>query len=559
MKKVRIFSLAMVLLLAFASFAACGPVVDPDNGQEVDETKTQLYVYVAQWGFGTEWFKQAKTEYEELNKDREFEKGKKGIQIIPQYRQSNLSVSEIRGDKINEVFFLEAVPYYSYYTEKLFTDITSYIIGDNPYEKGASIESKMTAQQKDGLKIDGKYYAVPGYSGSYGLIYNAELFDQYQWYFNAAGEMICEQRVTDKVKGAGPNGNIGDYDDGLPQTYKQFYKLCDKIAAYQDFTPVSWPGTYAAQHLEGLLETLVADYEGAENISRRINFSGSENLASFDADGKVGIDDNGKVVLDSTATTISADNGYDVFRQAGIYYGLSFIEKLIKTSKYYNEKTAFGTYSQRDAQDDFIYAGKDGKGRMIPAMIVDGDWWQSEASDTFEDTKKYGTKYERNFKYMPLPKATSEQIGENACNIDFDFAYSFVSANTVKDKVSIAADFIQFLHTNEQMVKFTKITNTIKALNYTMSNDDLAELTPYGKSLFQYKKSGKSDTIILTGSNAKFLSYFGKIKKPYSASYTVNNKTLTYSPVQAFHEIPDNANAKNYFENMYAEWKKIWK
>ena len=108
------------------------------------------------------------------------------------------------------------------------------------------------------------------------------------------------------------------------------------------------------------------------------------------------------------------------------------------------------------------------------------------------------------------------------------------------------------------MVKFTKITNTIKALNYTMSNDDLAELTPYGKSLFQYKKSGKSDTIILTGSNAKFLSYFGKIKKPYSASYTVNNRTLTYSPVQAFHEIPDNANAKNYFENMYAEWKKIW-
>ena len=160
---------------------------------------------------------------------------------------------------------------------------------------------------------------------------------------------------------------------------------------------------------------------------------------------------------------------------------------------------------------------------------------------------------------MPLPKATAEQIGKNACNIDFDFAYSFVSANTVKDKVSIAADFIQFLHTNEQMVKFTKITNTIKALNYTMSNDDLAELTPYGKSLFQYKKSGKSDTIILTGSNAKFLSYFGKIKKPYSASYTVNNKTLTYSPVQAFHEIPDNANAKNYFENMYAEWKKIWK
>ena len=544
----------MVLLLVFAALVACQPIVDPDNGEEIDDTKTQLYVYVAQWGFGTEWFKQSKKEYEELNKDREFEKGKKGIQIIPQYRQSNLSVSEIRGDKINEVFFLEGVPYYSYYTEKLFTDITNYITDENPYEKGVSIESKMTAQQKDGLKINNKYYAVPGYSGSYGLIYNAELFDENNWYFNAAGEMICEKRVKDKVKGPGPNGIVGDYDDGLPQTYDQFFKLCDKIAAYQEYTPVSWPGTYAAQHLEGLLETLVADYEGAENISRRINFSGSEKLVAVDNNGKISLDNNGKVVLDDAATTISDNNGYDVFRQAGIYYGLSFIEKLIKTSKYHNEKTAFGTYSQRDAQDDFIYAGKDGKGRMIPAMIVDGDWWQSEASDTFEDTKQYGTKYERNFKYMPLPKATAEQIGQNACNIDFDFAYSFVSANTAKDKVAIAADFIQFVHTNDQMVKFTKVTNTIKALSYTMTDDDLAELTPYGKSLFQYKKSGKSDTIILTGSNAKFLSYFGKIKKPYSARYGID-----YTPVQAFHSIPDAANAKNFFENMFAMWEGTWK
>lgn len=229
----------------------------------------------------------------------------------------------------------------------------------------------------------------------------------------------------------------------------------------------------------------------------------------------------------------------------------------MKTNKYYNEKTAFGTYSQRDAQDDFIYAGKDGKNRMIPAMIVDGDWWQSEASDTFEDTKQYGTKYERNFKYMPLPKATAEQVGKNACNIDFDFAYSFVSANTAADKVAIAADFIQFVHTNDQMVKFTKITNTIKALSYTLTDDDLAELTPYGKSLFQYKKSGKSDTVILAGSNAKFLTYFTKIKNPYSAHYDVTS--LDYTPVQAFHSIPDEANAKNYFENMFAMWKGTWK
>ena len=41
------------------------------------------------------------------------------------------------------------------------------------------------------------------------------------------------------------------------------------------------------------------------------------------------IDNNGKVVLDDAATTITDNNGYDVFRQAGVYYGLSFIEKLM--------------------------------------------------------------------------------------------------------------------------------------------------------------------------------------------------------------------------------------
>lgn len=78
MKKIRFFSLAMVLLLVFAALVACQPVVDPDNGEEIDDTKTQLYVYVAKWGFGTDWFKQSKKEYEELNKDRVFEEGKKG-------------------------------------------------------------------------------------------------------------------------------------------------------------------------------------------------------------------------------------------------------------------------------------------------------------------------------------------------------------------------------------------------------------------------------------------------------------------------------------------------
>ena len=90
MKKIRVFSLVMVLLLAFATLLACQPITDPDD-EPIDENKTQLYVYVAKWGFGTEWFKKSKQAYEELNKDRVFEQGKKGIQISSRqpWRQSD--------------------------------------------------------------------------------------------------------------------------------------------------------------------------------------------------------------------------------------------------------------------------------------------------------------------------------------------------------------------------------------------------------------------------------------------------------------------------------------
>lgn len=548
--KMKLMSFLMAALIGCSAMTACGGSVVDDSGAKVDADKTQLYVFCANWGYGTEWFFNSVKEYEALNAEREFEPGKKGIQIIPYTPMDNLSVSQIKGDLTNEVYFLEAVPYHSYLSEDLFADITDCVTKPNPYDNNVMIESKMSAQMKDGLKVDGKYYAIPNYTGSYGLIYNADLFDKYNWYFNTDGEIIGMTDTSNTTKAAGPNGIVGDYDDGLPATYEQFFRLCDAIVEYE-ITPVCWTGTYYEQHLEGLLNTLVADYEGVENISKRITFKDSEKLASLDQNGKLTLDTNGNVVVDDAATEITNDKGYEVFRQSGIYYGLQFIEKLVKTENYHNKK-AFSTYSQRDAQDDFIYAGKDGKTGEI-AMLVDGDWWQSEASETFEAAKQYGTKYERNFKYMPLPKATEEKVGERACNIDFDFAYAFVSKSTKANKVPIATDFIQFVYSNDQMVKFTKTTNTIKALNYTMTEADMKELTPYGLSLFNYKKSGRSDTVVLTGSNAKFIKYFARIKEPYIAVFN----DLQYGPAQAFKDV-SSATAKTYFENMYKYWKGNW-
>ena len=548
MKKIRLLALLVMLVLSVSVIlVACDK---PDDGVVIDENKTQLYVWCVNSGYKVDWLNSAIADYEAANANKSWEEGKMGVQIIAETPRSFPGLADINADTTNEVYFVEHVAYRSWYNSGVFADMTKAVTGTNPYDKAGSqyttVLSRMTEQQKSALNINDKYYALPHFYGNYGFIYNADLFDKYDWYFNVDGQLIEHRTDISTTRSAGPNGELGDYDDGLPATYEQFFKLCDVISGDYQMTPVGWTGNSYKAHFEGLLNCLIADYEGAENMINRLNLDGNEVLAKI-------VD--GSLSLDSVATTISESNGYEVFRQSGIYYALQFIERLIQTDAYHLEDgKAFGNYTQIDAQDDFIYAGKDGITGEI-AMLLDGDWWQQEATETFEDAKEYGTKYERNFKWMPLPKATEEKVGERATDYDDTNGYCFIHKNATGIKFDLAIDFVQFCNSNEQLVKYTQITNTLRPIAYTMTDAEVAELTPFGKSLYEHKMSDKFDKVFFMSSSDKFTELQLALNNPYKAKFG----TLSYGAAEAFREAKlgnIDATAESYFTNLAKYWKE---
>lgn len=559
--------LSLVLLVVMLSSILVGCVTPGNNDdptkEQIDTTRTQLYVYNFNGGYGSDWIVAAKKRYEELHKDDVYEEGKKGVQIMINPQKTTLStfMSNIL-DNRDEIYFTEYAYYYTLLSEGILGDITDAVKGDlselgDP--SGSTIEGKLTNEQKNyfGISENGetKYYGIPHYSGYSGLIYNIDLFEEKGYYFlddRTDVEALLDNFVASYPNGkrsAGPDGKYGTSDDGLPATYDEFFMLCDFIASDGN-TPVCWTGANYKDYLNNFLQALVADYEGLDNMMLNYTLEGTATDL-----GKVS---GSSLTVDSTPTTITTENAYELKRQAGKYYGLSFLEKLAKTSDYHNSLAFNNSYSHMNAQEDFLYAGHDGGETKPIAMLCDGVWWQSEANQTFDDmVASSGSEFSasnRNFGWMPLPKATSEKVGESSTLFDHIYSICFMKANVAEWKKPLALDFIKFVHTDESLVEYTTITNTPKAFNYTMNEAQKSALSPYGRSLMEIKE--RSDIVYPYSSNSVYKNKQGQFSNDQQLQSIVKGTQYTFS-AEAIHD--GNVSSGDYFNGMYEYYKKNWK
>ena len=68
LKKGSALLLALIMVLSLAACGGKGNAGDASN-EQVDDNRTQLYVYNFAGGFGAEWLAAAKERFEELHKD----------------------------------------------------------------------------------------------------------------------------------------------------------------------------------------------------------------------------------------------------------------------------------------------------------------------------------------------------------------------------------------------------------------------------------------------------------------------------------------------------------
>lgn len=503
MKKKWISCLLATGMLLSCGLTACGG----GTGGGDAEGKTEIYVATYPGGLGLDWLRDSALRFEEKYKGKSFEEGKMGVKVQVVESQSGDMLASRSLDK--DVYLTEAVDYYYMQNQGKFADISD-VATDilSAYGENVSIADKLDGAMKDFLTAkDGNYYAIPFYEGFYGFIYDADMFEVNGWFLDENGNFT----KTNKSKGI--DGVAGTYDDGLPKTYAQFSKLLDKIRG-DGVTPFVYSSETMVYFLN-VLASYWSDYEGKEKMQRNWSLDGEiDIISSFDGDTPV------TETVEINVSATDSGNMLDLQKQPGKYYALKFLKEVVMgNGSNYVSATDF-----KAAQFQLIQSCLDGEMQPEPvAMIIDGSWFENEAeeADTFEvvsqldfrdDIAGKDYKKTRKLSFMPIPMIDESEATLNHGSKTADGAHKqtlfsandsfcFINAGTTGAKLEVSKEFLKFVHTNDELSKFTQRTSITCPYDYTITESEKADMSYFGQTLMEMKSA--SD-IVYPYSNHEF-------------------------------------------------------
>ncbi|MBQ8342891.1 MAG: hypothetical protein IJY21_02165 [Clostridia bacterium] len=543
------------------------------GSEYIPQNPYTLNVYSFTGGYGEDWLNALTTRYKKERAGDVIEVDGKtydGITFNLTKEKGTLEGMVGTGDQY-DVWFQEQVLYNQYVgaNQNVFKDMTDVLTSENPYEEGKTLESKMTAEQKAYYMRDGKYYGIPHYAGYVGIVYNKKLFDANSAYFAKDYEKewlktdiescFIPLGELDAPRTPGPDGVEGTDDDGLPTTYEEFYALCE-ILSYT-CKPIAWSGAHRHGYLGWFLTALSANNDGLAQASLNYSFEGTaDNLISVTEDeaGNVTITDLDDLTLDAY------NNGYKLASQRGKYYALDFLETIVDNGWYATNSFSI-TNEQTDAQRDFVEGTVNAQERA--AMLVEGCWWEMEAKSSFSTLEQGGVQNAKdNFGWFPLPCIDDADAAVRAAALSDDDpttkgytltdthnSLCFIGAQVSDDVYAIAKDFIQFAYTDESLAEFSIITDTTKAVQYTMTPAQKAQMSAYGRSLMEMQENAN---IVYSFSKNDFFKNNESMLVDYKGTYSalLDGKQVDI----AVDEFRKGVSATKYFNGLQSLWEYKW-
>ncbi len=564
----RIIALVITLFVAFTSMTVTGC----SKNNQIDSSKTQLYVGNYNGGVGQEWLNLYKEGFENLLKDEELEPGKKGVQVLVNNNKATFSGTTLLNNTNWEtleqaVIFSEGVKYYEFIENGWLADITDIV--ENPIgfdNETAAIADKLTEEQKAYYKEGGSYYAIPHYNVYPGIVYDIDLFNDYGLYItdSSDGNVTFGGKQGDSNLTAGPDGKIETtYDNGLPATFDEFFALCDEMIRYNDIIPICWSVNNNESYSKFIIDVMIASCQGAEQAESRytITETGSE------VDMVVGFDGSDKPIIEKKL--LSQSTIADVNKMSGVYYAHDFMYKLIKGNdslKYYYSRSFEDSQSKDMMQNEFLKSYIDSsmvQGLDKPiAMMVEGTWWEEEATSSFEeivDLKgetyegKNVSKSKRNLGFLPLPKQNKDSLGDPVL-LDLNNSMVFVNANVKGVQLDLAKRFIQYISTEKNLALFAQTTGITRDYQTNSVNESNLPTT-FSKTVFELKQHGTTVYSRNTDKSAydwynnkyKLLDLYASTPS-YLANSNIPNTATYYIPAEAFKDY--NFTGREYFEGM---------
>ncbi len=500
----KLLALTVCGVIAFST--AMGLVACGGGGEKVDANRSQLKIGAYGGGYGEKWLQTLKKNFEEEYKDYEFEPGtgKKGVQVLYTVNQNLYTpgtlVNKINYDD-NHVFFtsgednLEA-----YINNQSLLDITDIVTSPlSEYGESKSIEQKLNPAQIAHYKNDNKYYSLPDIESTQSVIYDVDLFEAEEFYFEkggcpsefsdftqanneepADGEFSGYEYTGTGEKSAGPDGKYGTYDDGLPATYDEFIIMLDNMKS-AGTNGMVWFEIYR----NFFARALSVDYHGAEEGALLYTGGGAEGV---ETEIVTGFDNNGDPII--TTKEISLDNYEDVARQVGTYYGLKLMEEVIDGD--YVDSYAKGNKEHVEIQLQYLSSRFSNKANPI-GLMIEGTWWETEAEaqgSFAECVDEYGedaSRANRRFGLFPMPKYSEELIGTKS-TISIGSSTLFARGNIGANEVDLVKKFIRFVNSDRMLRQVTLDTGLPKALNYELSDTEKGQLNYFAKQFYEVSR-----------------------------------------------------------------------
>lgn len=519
---------SLVLVMAVA-LSACGGGKAGGN-EDIDKSnKTILKIGVYNGGMGYQWAMNLKNKFENDFADVSFETGKTGVyvDITPkrlEYEASTLVPNIQSGNETEDIYYTAYSDNQYFYLNNVCADITPYLEADiynanGEYVKAGGVSSildKMDPYYVESFKQkNGKYYSVPYEDSILGFVYDHDLFISKKW--------LTEDK----------SGKVN-----YPQTIDEFYAMLDKIVR-SGCIPFTYAPMDAVFYTSAFSTMLVAQHEGVDNYYKLFSEYGGNDGVDYTFDANTWTTEecranNITINFDGTQSVkINKENAYLLTQANGYKYAIKFIEKLFSDNgKYIDPDLKMISQSFMETQKAFVNSSKASQiassGKKAIAMILEGEWWENEARQFFNDMETvFGKDYaygKRDFRYMPIPSFEGSKEDKNVITSFASGSTCFVNANSkAKD---LAGLWLQYSLSESALEAFTMETGCVQAYDFDLSDTQKSTMTPFAQNVYSIKM-GDSGWKVLRTSKADDLKHF--VPTGFGSDTTkINGNTYNY-------------------------------